>query len=78
MRQVHTVLRKELFELLGNRHSARGPLVQAMLMFVVAGIVLPLMGAPAGVAAPMTPVLFFMLPSALAAAVAADLVRGRT
>ncbi|GAC1546866.1 MAG: hypothetical protein NVS2B9_13950 [Myxococcales bacterium] len=70
-----TVLRKELRELLGEKHSLRGVLFQAAFVVVITGIVLPArdpdIWAAEGIA-----MLYFIFPSMLAAGVAADAFAG--
>jgi ABC-2 type transport system permease protein len=66
------VARKELIELLGNRHSARGALVQAGVLTTIVGVVIPSLSpsiwhSAAGIAGP-----FLFFPAMIAASVAAD------
>jgi ABC-2 type transport system permease protein len=76
MNDIVTVLRKEYLELFGNRHAARGPLIQSAVMLLMTGVLLPSSGAFRWMASPTTPLLYFMFPSALAAVIAADSFAG--
>lgn len=75
-RDVWTMLRKELLELVGNRKTARGPLVQASIVIMVAGILIPMNGAVVWTDPRVSALLFFLFPSTLAASVAADSFAG--
>jgi ABC-2 type transport system permease protein len=76
MNDMLVVMRKELFELWGNRAAARGPLIQSGMAIVITGVLLPASGAkvwtdPRGSALPG-----LLLASVLAASVAADAIAG--
>jgi ABC-2 type transport system permease protein len=75
-RDLFTVLRKELLELVGSRKTARGPLVQASIVVVIAGIVVPMNGPLVWTDARVSALLFFVFPSTLASTVAADAFAG--
>jgi ABC-2 type transport system permease protein len=73
---TYTVMRKELIELLGNRHSSRGVLVQAAMFVVITGVLLPAAGAAMWSDVHTTAMLYFIFPSVLASSVAADSFAG--
>ncbi len=77
MSDAFTVLGKELAELLGERHSRRGVLLQTVITIVMLGVFFPsqqpllwLRSSPAGM------ILFQFFPAVLAASVAADAFAG--
>jgi ABC-2 type transport system permease protein len=77
MSDFFTVLRKELKELLSERHSRRGVLIQSVLSIGVLGVMMPTTGpnlwhdgSPASV------IFFLFMPGMLAATVAADAFAG--
>lgn len=76
MRDVLTVLRKEMLELLGDRDSRRGGLLQAGIVVGVCGIFLPAT-KPALLADPAAgAMLYIVFPAIVAASVAADAFAG--
>ena len=77
MSQALTVWRKELLELLGDRHSRRGALVQAAVAFVALGIFVPAQSADAWLSgSPTAPVIFLVLAPILAGILGADAFAG--
>ncbi|MBX7185619.1 MAG: ABC transporter permease [Vicinamibacteria bacterium] len=75
MRDVLTVLRKEVLEILGNRHSLRGPLVQGAIVFLLTGVIVP--RSASMWSDPVAPVLLLQLfPAAIASMIAADAFAG--
>jgi ABC-2 type transport system permease protein len=71
--ELFTVLRKELTELLSERHSRRGVVIQSSISIAVLGVVMPSSAAAAWHAGhPSAVLFFFFLPGMLAATVAAD------
>ncbi len=76
MRDVLTVLRKELLELLGDRSARRGGLLQAGVVIGLCGVFLPAT-KPALLADPVAgTMLYVVFPAMLAAFVAADAFAG--
>jgi ABC-2 type transport system permease protein len=72
-----TVLRKELREVLGDRSSRRGGVVQSLVVTVMLGIVFPSQAPALWLAAsPLASIYFGMLPALLAVTVAADAFAG--
>lgn len=75
MRDILTVLRKEVLEILGSRHSLRGPLVQGTIVFLLSGVIVP--RSASMWSDPTAPVLLFQLfPAAIASMIAADAFAG--
>lgn len=66
------VARKELIELLGNRHSARGSLVQAGVLTTIVGVIVPSIEPRVWSSAPGIGGPFLFFPAMIAASVAAD------
>jgi len=76
MRDSLTVARKELIELLGNRHSARGALVQAGILVALVGVFVPAVDPSVWRAAASMAALYLVFPGVLAAGVGADAFAG--
>lgn len=77
MRDVLTVLQKELQEVVGDRSSRRGGFIQSLVIIVVLGIYLPSRATSFWLAAsPLAIVSFAVLPAVLAVTVAADAFAG--
>ncbi|MGZ3448034.1 MAG: ABC transporter permease [Polyangiales bacterium] len=76
VRDVVTILRKELLELVGSRKTARGPIVQASMVVVIAGILVPMSGPVVWTDVRASALLFYIFPATLAASVAADSFAG--
>ena len=75
MSATFAVLRKELLEILGNRDSLRGPLVQGGIVFLLAGVIVP--RSASMWSDPVAPILLFQLfPAAIASMIAADAFAG--
>ena len=71
--EILTVMRKELRELFGDPYARRGALVQASVLVVALGILLPWSSPGAWIAADPKAVLFFLLfPGMVSSTVAAD------
>jgi ABC-2 type transport system permease protein len=76
MGDTATVARKELIELFGNRHSARGPLVQGAILVALAGVFFPA-SDPSFLHGGSTIATFYLIfPGVLAASVGADAFAG--
>ena len=76
MNATYTVLRKELMELFGERHSLRGPLLQAVALFLLVGVIVP-WGDPSVWASASGPIVLFQLfPAVIASMIAADAFAG--
>jgi ABC-2 type transport system permease protein len=73
---IYTVLRKELIELFGERHSLRGPLLQATALFLLVGVVVPWGDRSVWASATGPIVLFQLFPAVIAAMIAADAFAG--
>lgn len=76
MRFAWAVLRKELLELVGDRHSFRGALVQALIVIGTCGVLVPLAGAKVWSDPGAPGVLYIFFPAMVAATVAADAFAG--
>jgi ABC-2 type transport system permease protein len=76
MRDSLTVLRKELTELVGNRHSARGALVQGGILVLLIGVFVPAVDPKMWRLAAAMAALYLAFPGMLAAGVAADSFAG--
>jgi len=77
VRDILTVLRKELDEIFGERSSRRGGLIQAAVVLLVLGLGQPALAAPLWVEGnPLAIAYFGMLPSMVAATIAADAFAG--
>lgn len=76
MSDVYTVLRKELLELFGHRQSMRGPLLQALLLLVVVGVLVPALDNSIWDNPTAPIVLFALFPAAIASMIAADAFAG--
>ncbi|HEY8041967.1 MAG TPA: ABC transporter permease subunit [Polyangiaceae bacterium] len=77
MSDVVTVLRKELLEVVGERYSRRGGMVQSIVSVLALGVLLPLGTVRAWVdASPIAILYFAFLPGVLAVTVAADAFAG--
>ena len=76
MRDSLTVLRKELREILGDRHSLYGLLVQGGIVFLLTGIVVPAASGPSWDDVGQITMLYCGFPAAVAAMVAADAFAG--
>ena len=75
LNEILTVARKEILELAGKRGASRGPLIQAAVVMLVAGVLLP--ANPKAFSAPSAAILFYSLfASTLSANVAADAFAG--
>lgn len=76
MIDVFTVMRKELLELFGDRHSLRGALIQATVVFLLVGVIVPALDDSIWTD-PAAPVLLYVLfPAAIASIIAADAFAG--
>jgi ABC-2 type transport system permease protein len=71
-----SVLRKEVLEIVGDRHSFRGALVQAAIVIGTTGVLVPLTGARVWADASALGVLYMFFPAVVAATVAADAFAG--
>jgi ABC-2 type transport system permease protein len=77
MRGLGAVVRKELLEVIGDRHARRGGYVQGVMHVLVLGVLLPASQAPLWRAQhPVTVLFFALLPGVAAASVAADAFAG--
>jgi ABC-2 type transport system permease protein len=77
MSDLLTVLRKELKELLSERHSRRGVLIQSTLSIGVLGVMMPTTATSMWRdGAPFAVLFFLFMPGMLAATVAADAFAG--
>jgi ABC-2 type transport system permease protein len=76
MRIAAAVLRKELLEMVGDRHSFRGALVQAAVVIATTGILVPLSGSKLWADSSAPGMLFMFFPAVVAATVAADAFAG--
>lgn len=70
------VARKELIELLGNRHSYRGVLIQSAVLVTIAGVLFPALDPSVWRHGASTAGLYLAFPGMLAAGVAADAFAG--
>jgi ABC-2 type transport system permease protein len=76
MNAIYTVLRKELIDVFGDRHSLRGPLLQAGIVLLLVGIIVPALDDSIW-SSPAAPVLLFQLfPAVIASMIAADAFAG--
>jgi ABC-2 type transport system permease protein len=76
MNAILAVLRKELLEVFGDRHSLRGPLLQAGMLLLLTGILVPALDSSIW-REPVAPVLLYqLLPAILASMIAADAFAG--
>jgi ABC-2 type transport system permease protein len=76
MSAIYTMLRKELLEVFGDRHSLRGPLLQAGIVVLLVGVIVPALDASIW-STPAAPVfLFELLPAVIASMIAADAFAG--
>jgi ABC-2 type transport system permease protein len=73
---VVTVLQKELRELVGSWRSPRGAVLQAAIVIVLCGVILPLMDRSIWAVASAAAMLYLVFPSVLAGSVAADAFAG--
>jgi ABC-2 type transport system permease protein len=71
-----TVARKELLELLGERHSMRGVLVQAAGTVLTTGVLVPAMDGQVWSNPAALAMIYFVFPCMVAASVAADAFAG--
>jgi ABC-2 type transport system permease protein len=76
MSDVYTVLRKELLELFGHRQSLRGPLLQALLLLLIVGVLVPALDTSIWDNPTAPIVLFALFPAAIASMIAADAFAG--
>lgn len=76
MRDSLTVLRKELWEIVGDRHSLYGLVIQGGIIFVLTGLVVPGASGPFWDQAGKMTMLYCGFPGAVAALVAADAFAG--
>jgi ABC-2 type transport system permease protein len=77
MRGLGALVRKELLEVLGDRHARRGGYVQGVMHVLVLGVLLPASQAALWRAQhPVTVLFFALLPGVAAASVAADAFAG--
>jgi ABC-2 type transport system permease protein len=70
------VMRKELIELFGNKHSLRGAAIQAGVVILVMGVLVPVRHDAAWLTTATNAVSYIFFPAAIAAAVAADSFAG--
>jgi ABC-type transport system involved in multi-copper enzyme maturation permease subunit len=78
VRDAYTIFRKELMEVLGDRHSFRGAFLQAAITIVLTGIVVPFMDAGVWTKVTTAMMLYVVFPSTLAATLAADAFSGES
>lgn len=76
MNAIYAVLRKELLEVFGDHHSLRGPLLQAGIVLLLVGLIVPALDESIW-SSPAVPVLLFQLfPAVIASMIAADAFAG--
>ena len=73
---VYTVLRKELIELIGDRESLSGPLVQGGIVLFTVGVLVPSLGKSIWTDPNAPVVLFQLFPATIASMIAADAFAG--
>jgi ABC-type transport system involved in multi-copper enzyme maturation permease subunit len=76
LRDSLIVLRKELLEIVGDRHSTYGLLIQGGIVFLLCGIVIPVASGASWDKAGQLTMLYCGFPGAVAAMVAADAFSG--
>lgn len=76
MRDALTMARKELLEMLGKGHARRGFMVQAAVLVVLVGVLVPAADPAVWRFAPRIAALHLFFPSALAASIGADAFAG--
>jgi ABC-2 type transport system permease protein len=76
MNAIYTVLRKELLEIFGDRHSLRGSLLQAGLLLLLVGVVVPALDESIWSAPGAAVLLFQLFPAVIASMIAADAFAG--
>jgi ABC-2 type transport system permease protein len=76
MNAIYTVLRKELLEIFGDRHSLRGSLLQAGLLLLLVGVIVPALDESIWSAPGAAVLLFQLFPAVIASMIAADAFAG--
>ncbi len=76
MSAIWTVLRKELLEVFGDRHSLRGPLLQAGILLLLVGVIVPALDESIWTSTAAPVLLFELFPAAIASMMAADAFAG--